>query len=347
MSTTVEYKPLELFGSRKGYKLPQGHKVGHVVRNGQEHAVRVVTQDSGASYTVYLLPREGASLLARQTHVVAGILRKFGAGRNQGYTLQPVRSLGSAELHHGYSEHGTLAHAVERLVNTVLESASYVAEKETLAKAVEKVLPYKHRDIIAAHGHLFPAAESNTVAVAVESPYIEGVYVGYYSPEEADAAAREVEEIIHAVHPQGTVRTSVYGKIDPSRVIYALKEHGVNASPSADGTEAQIYFNNHSSALLIGKNGDLAEVTWDRTGGVSREREVAQVETTEEAIRAALLWDLQHGLQERAQALLDYLQEQVPPSVAHWAVENGKKAARDLVRQAITIDFLHGREVGV
>ena len=132
--------------------------------------------------------------------------------------------------------------------------------------------------------------------------------------------------------------------IDAAAVIQRLSEHGISASLNADGTEAQIYFDNYSSALLIGKDGDLAEVTWDRTGGVQREVEVAQVTSTEQAVHAARQWHYAHTLKERAQAVLDFLQEEVPPNVMHWAVEGAKPAMRDLIRMADDINFMRGRD---
>lgn len=142
----------------------------------------------------------------------------------------------------------------------------------------------------------------------------------------------------------GTVSASTI-VIDPHVLIARLAEHGVSASLDASGTEAQIYFNSHRSALLIGKTGDLAEVTWDITGGVEAEREVAQVSSLDEAVHEVRQWHYQHGLQERAQALMDYIQEEVPPTVMHYAVEDAKDALRTLLRNANDINFMHGREV--
>ena len=43
--------------------------------------------------------------------------------------------------------------------------------------------------------------------------------------------------------------------------------------------------------------------------------------------------------------LIELLQTEVPPSVAHYAVEDAKSALRTLIRKADTVDFVHGREV--
>jgi hypothetical protein len=334
MSETNAYEPLVLRKDPLANIPGQGRKIGNLVtREGREVSVKVQTYNSGRSYEI--------SIASGGSYRRVGSVEKFGAGANQGWTFYEK---GDDRIH-PWTEHGTLESAVERFVLGVIGNEEYRDRRAAVQEAVQAVLPYRYDD--EAHAQASLVVPGDKVAVAlVGTAHLNGTFVGYFYPEQADAIVAQVEAILSEANYNGSVR--VYGKVHPQEVVLALREQGVSdASFSSDHTEAQIYFNNGNSALLIGKDGALAEVTWDRSGGVQREVEVDQVSSTEEAIRAALLWNYQHGLRERAQALLDYLQQEVPPSVIHWAVESAKPALRDLVHFADAIDFLHGREVQV
>lgn len=68
----------------------------------------------------------------------------------------------------------------------------------------------------------------------------------------------------------------------------------------------------------------------------------APVRTTDEAFRLIRSYGKQYNVKLQAQALLKVLEEDVPSGVAHYAVEQAKRALHVLQREAHTIDYFYG-----
>lgn len=138
-------------------------------------------------------------------------------------------------------------------------------------------------------------------------------------------------------------------RVDTRLVRARLEAAGYKVFTTAqDNDDIQVYLDHHNRALIITPDGDVTYTGWDTTGGVASEIEVyASRPSTvlSDVVRETVLFLKRHELEQRVGTLLEYLQTEVPDSVAHYAVEQAKKALQTLQRQAFTVDLLHGKEV--
>lgn len=111
-----------------------------------------------------------------------------------------------------------------------------------------------------------------------------------------------------------------------------------DAHQSADKKGTIVYLGN-SAWLDITEDGHI----WFHPSSLGTATVVGHSSTTEEVFKAARLFVTQHSVWAQAAALLARLEHEVPNSVAHYAVEDAKKALKVLKKQAYTIDYFHGR----
>lgn len=114
--------------------------------------------------------------------------------------------------------------------------------------------------------------------------------------------------------------------------------HTADAHPTADRQGTIVYLGD-SAWLNIEPEGTL----WFHPSSLGEATVVGRGETTEEVFKAARLFVTQYSVWLQAHRLLARLEEDVPSSVAHFAVEGAKKALATLKREAYTINYFHGR----
>lgn len=111
-----------------------------------------------------------------------------------------------------------------------------------------------------------------------------------------------------------------------------------DAHPSSDRKSTVVYLGD-SAWLDITVDGRL----WLHPSSLGEATIVGRGETTEEVFKAARLFVTQYSVWLQAHRLLTRLENDVPNSVAHYAVEGAKKALKVLKSEAYTIDYFHGQ----
>lgn len=317
MTTSTDYVPLTLTNSSN----QKGVKHGTLGREGTTHSVTVHRFDGGrfnTRYDVYLGEEK------------IGSLAPFGNGRNRSWSLRSLDERVSGNYP------GTLEDNADRLVRQHLQHQEYAAATTTLREQVSALLPYEVQD----KTDTSAAYSSGPTKVGIISTsYQSGDWVGYHYADEAE----DIAQVVRGIDPHATVK--VFGKINHQAVIDRLKELGIAALTNADGTQAQVYIENGSGAVLLDKaTGNVEVVTWDASGGVSSEQVVGQADSVSSAVEAIHRWYASYDLQQRAQSLLEHLETEVPSGVAHYAVEQAKKALHVLQREAFGVDCTYGRD---
>jgi hypothetical protein len=111
---------------------------------------------------------------------------------------------------------------------------------------------------------------------------------------------------------------------------------GAYRNSNYDGT---VVYLNDNTRLELDCQGTLVHVRGD-----VRDLLQAPVVSTDEAFRLIRSYGKQYNVKLQAQALLRVLEEDVPRSVGHWAVEQAKLPLKKLIAQVHTIDFFHGQD---
>ena len=311
--TNTDYVPLTLSRSKEGLL------TGSLVYQGQQHAVTAKRIGDGRWDIRYDITVDGKK---------AGTLTKRGTGRNLTWGFN------------GGSWGGTLVDNVDRLVRSHLHSLEYAQEENAKIDTIKSVLPYVLRTEPEALDFAFTDRDNAKIVASHHGAW----YIGFHHPDMADAVVATLKEKVDS-----TLRVRVYGKIDPRVVQAALTEQGVTGVHfDSTYTETVVYLNGNEGVLHVSKDGDVTIAQHDASGGVASEVEVyasTPRRDVEDVVTATVRWWKSWDLQQRAQSLLEHLETEVPDGVAHYAVEDAKKALRTLSRQAYTVDFTFQRSL--
>ena len=295
------------------------HRDGTLSFKEKDYAITVLATNK--RYSVYV------------NRKLAGEVRQFGVGRNLSYVIRIEGRHGSADYR------GSLVDNIERVATSYLYDQDSESEHAATVAQIKSVLPYQFGSEEAALDFAF----TDNLNAKIVGTYYGAWFVGLYATDVAEGVATALREKVEQF------RYRVYGNLDPRLVQSALTEQGVtNVHFDSTYTETVVYLSGGiDGTLLISKDGDIALVRGDGSGGLSVDQEIAHGDDAEAVVKAVVRWWKSYDLQRRAESLLEHLETEVPDGVAHYAVEQAKKALRTLAREAHTVDFTYtGTKVG-